>query len=582
MSDEGDLRLISVLGGVLSGIGKGLATASIARILQEYGYRTTAIKIDPYINYDAGTLRPTEHGEVWVTYDGGEIDQDLGTYERFLGRELSKRNNITTGQVYKSVIERERRGEYLGKTVQLIPHVQEEIVNRILEAARGYECALVEIGGTIGDHENIPFLLALKHLERRFGPTRVVHVLLTYLPIPGHLGEMKTKPAQQAIRMLSETGIFPSFILCRAEQEVDQVRKKKIETYANIDAESVISAPDVRYVYSLPLLFEREGLGRKLLTKLGLPPRREPDWSFWREAVYRLDHPARSCRVAIVGKYVESGSYSLSDSYISINRALEHAGVARWTKVEVQWVDAKTLEHHPPEEILAPFDGIIVPGGFGGTGMDGKILAIRYARENGVPFLGLCYGLHLAVVEFARHVLGLEGAGTTEVEPSAPHPVIDLLPSQRERLRTDGYGGTMRLGAYAAQLEERSRVWELYRQTGRLDRDRERLLEWKEDPALSFRVGGVDLGVPAVIERHRHRYEVNEDYVDRLKAHGLSVSGWHRKSDGRVLVEFIELPTHPFFVATQAQPEFRSRLEDPAPLFLGFIQAAEGRAEGRG
>lgn len=578
MSNGGEFRIISVLGGVLSGIGKGLATASIARILQEYGYRTTGIKIDPYINFDAGTLRPTEHGEVWVTFDGGEIDQDLGTYERFIGRELSKRNNITTGQVYKNVIERERRGEYLGKTVQLIPHIQEEIVNRILEAAHGHECVLVEIGGTIGDHENVPFLLALKHLERRFGAGRVVHVLLTYLPIPGHLGEMKTKPAQQAIRMLSETGIFPSFILCRAEHEVDQVRKKKIEIYANIDADCVISAPDVRYVYSLPLLFEREGLGRKLLAKLGLPPRREPDWTMWRDAVYRLDHPRRSCRIAIVGKYVDSGSFSLSDSYISINRSLEHAGVARTTRVDMQWVDSKTLEHEAPDEILAPYDGIIIPGGFGGSGIEGKLAAIRYARENGVPFLGLCYGLHLGVVEFARHVAGLEGAATTELEPLSPYPVIDLLPSQKERLKTDGYGGTMRLGAYAAQLEEGSLVCRLYRATGRLDRDRERLLEWREDPGLNFRVGGVDVGAPAVIERHRHRYEVNDDYVDRLRESGLVISGWHTRSDGRVLVEFIELPDHPFFVATQAHPEFRSRLEDPAPLFLGLVESAERRS----
>lgn len=578
MSIDGEFRIVSVLGGVLSGIGKGLATASIARILQEYGYRTTALKIDPYINYDAGTLRPTEHGEVWVTFDGGEIDQDLGTYERFLGRELSKRNNITTGQVYKSVIERERRGEYLGKTVQLIPHIQEEIVNRILEIAHGYECVLVEVGGTIGDHENVPFLLALKYLERRFGPGRVVHVLLTYLPIPGHLGEMKTKPAQQAIRMLSETGIFPTLILCRAEHEVDQVRKNKIETYANIDADSVISAPDVRHLYSLPLLFEREGLGRKLLAKLGLPPRREPDWGPWRDAVYRLEHPQRSCRIAIVGKYVDSGSFSLSDSYVSINRALEHAAVARGTKVEVQWVDSKTLEHQPPEEILAPYHGIIIPGGFGATGMEGKIAAIRHAREQGLPFLGLCYGLHLAVVEYARNVMGLEGAATTEVEPLSPHPVIDLLPAQKERLKVDGYGGTMRLGAYSAQLDEASSVYRLYHSSGRLDRDRERLMELRDDPAATFRVGGIDLGLPAVIERHRHRYEVNDLYVNRLREAGLMLSGWHVKVDGRILVEFIELPRHEFFIATQAHPEFRSRLEDPSPLFLGLVEAAELRA----
>ncbi len=581
MSKDGELRIIAVIGGVLSGVGKGVATASIARILQEYGYLTTAIKIDPYINYDAGTLRPTEHGEVWVTADGGEIDQDLGTYERFLGRELSKRNNITTGQVYSRVIERERQGEYLGQTVQFIPHIPNEILNRIMEAAEGYECVLLEIGGTIGDYENIPFLFALKSLERELGSHRVINILLTYLPIPGHLGEMKTKPAQQAIKMLSETGIFPSFILCRAEQEVDEIRKRKIETYANIAADCVISAPDVSHIYSIPLMFEREGFGRKILARLELSPRKEPDWKAWREAVYRLDNPKKSCRIAIVGKYVETGDHHLADSYVSINRALEHAGVAHCTAVSIQWIDAKTLEHNSADEILAPFDGIIVPGGFGSTGMEGKMSAIRLAIERKVPYLGLCYGLHLAVVEFARTELGLEGASTTEVQPLTRHPVIDILPSQKEKMAKEGFGGTMRLGAYAAQLERPSLVFDLYEVTERLGKDRERLLTWREDAGMVFRLGKIDLDQPAVIERHRHRYEVNDVYLDRLKKAGMRISGWHVRADGQTLVEFTELPDHPFFIATQAHPEFRCRLEDPAPLFLGFVEAAGKRAAQR-
>lgn len=575
MKEQIKPRIIAVLGGVISGIGKGIATASIARILQEYGYRTTAVKIDPYINYDAGTLRPTEHGEVWVTFDGGEIDQDLGTYERFLGRELKKRNNITTGQIYKSVIERERRGEYLGKTVQFIPHIQDEIVDRILEAAEGFECLLVEVGGTIGDYENIPFIFALKSLERRLGPERVIYVLLTYLPIPDHLGEMKTKPAQQAIKMLSETGIFPSFILCRAPQEVDYIRKKKIEIYANIAADCVISAPDVDHLYSVPLHFERENLGKKILSKLGLNQRRESDWGAWREALSVLESPRQTCRVAIVGKYVDLGDYQIADSYVSINRSLEHAGLSRSTKVEVDWIDSKTIEKHSVMEVLGNYNGIIVPGGFGSSGLDGKLAAITYAREHGIPYLGLCYGLHLAVVEFARNVLQLPEAATTEVVPRTPDPVIDLLPSQRELLDQEGYGGTMRLGAYAAQLDTDSQVYMLYDRVGRVKKDRETILAWKDDPSLGFRLGTLDYSKPAILERHRHRYEVNEVYIDRLQNHGFTISGWHMRRDGRYLVEFLEISEHPYFITTQAHPEFRSRLEDPAPLFLGFVEAAE-------
>ncbi len=560
-------KYIIVAGGVMSGVGKGIATASIARILKEYGFRTTAVKIDPYINYDAGTLRPTEHGEVWVTDDGGEIDQDLGSYERFLGENIPKRNNITTGQIYKTIIDRERRGEYLGKTVQFIPHVPDEIKRRVKLAARGYEITLVEIGGTIGDYENIPFLFAMKSLEREIGKQNVLYILLTYLPIPSHIPEMKTKPTQQAIKALSEHGIFPDIILCRAKKPLDSIRKKKIETYANIEAEYVISAPDVKTVYEVPLNFEKEGLGRKILKKLRLRPRKEPDWTRWRELVERILNPSRKIRVAMIGKYVEIGDYTLPDSYISVNQAIEHAGAWLDTGVEIEWIDADSLLEKGTS-ILSDFHGIVVPGGFGTKGTEGKIAAIEYARKNKVPYLGLCFGMQLAVIEYARNVAGLKGANSTEIDPETPHPVIDLMPSQKRLLKKKRYGGTMRLGAYAAVLKEKTRVMELYKERGRIEKDMERAKELEKK-----RLGIIHGGEKFVLERHRHRYEVNPEYAGKLEENGLVFSGFHRSLNGEILMEYIELPGHPFFVATQSHPEFLSRLEDPSPVFLGFIKA---------
>ena len=452
-------KYIVIAGGVMSGVGKGVATASIGKILQQYGFKTTAVKIDPYINCDAGTLRPTEHGEVWVTDDGGEIDQDLGSYERFLGTEIPKENNITTGQIYKAVIDRERRGEYLGETVQFIPHIPDEIKRRLRRAAKGYEIVLVEIGGTIGDYENIPFLFAMKSLEREIGEQNAIYILITFLPVPDHISEMKTKPTQQAIKMLSEHGIFPDFILCRAKKPLDQVRKKKIETYANIDAEHVISAPDIRTLYTIPLNFEKEHLGKKILESLGLEPKAEPDWSGWRALVHGIEHPEKRVKVGIVGKYVDIGEYSLQDSYISINQALEHAGAGLSARVDIDWIDSKKLERG--ELALNGLNGIIVPGGFGATGVEGKIEAIRFAREEGVPFLGLCYGMQFAIVEYARNCCGLTGANTTEVDPDTPYPVVDILPTQRKLIQERRYGGTMRLGAYAAELKDGTKAREL-------------------------------------------------------------------------------------------------------------------------
>ncbi|HOM56603.1 MAG TPA: CTP synthase, partial [Candidatus Latescibacteria bacterium] len=424
-------KYIVVAGGVISGVGKGLATSSIGRILQEFGYSCTAVKIDPYLNYDAGTMRPTEHGEVWVTDDGGEIDQDLGNYERFLGKELSRRNNLTTGQIYKAVIEKERQGEYLGQTVQPIPHITNEIKRRVTEASAGHDIALVEVGGTIGDYENTPFFFALKSLEREIGKQNIVYVLVTYLPVPTHIQEMKTKPTQHSIKLLSEQGIFPDFILCRSKSPVDEVRKRKIETNANIDMDHIISAPDVESVYSIPLNFEKENIGRKILAMFDLPERREPDWANYSTLVKRILNPRETVRIAMVGKYVTSGDFSLTDAYVSVNQALEHAGAANDTKVRIDWVSGADFNDSNVSDELRGYDGILVPGAFGSSGAEGMIAAIRFARESGIPYLGLCYGLQMAVVEYARNVCGLARANSREIDPNTPHPVIDIMDLQR-------------------------------------------------------------------------------------------------------------------------------------------------------
>lgn len=537
-------KYIVVVGGVISGVGKGVATASIARIMKEYGFSVSVIKIDPYINCDAGTLRPTEHGEVWVTEDGGEIDQDLGTYERFLGESLSKLNNITTGQVYRSLIEKERRGDFLGKTVQFIPHVPDEIKSRIKKVSDGKDIVLIEVGGTVGDYENLPFLFALKSLENEIEKENLIYILVTYLPIPSHINEMKTKPTQLAIKLLRESGIQPDFLLCRGRRALDNVRKNKIEEYSNIKSGNVISMPDVivegtaNTIYSIPLDLEKERLGEKILGALKLEKKKEADWSRWEEAVNKTLRPEKIIRIAMIGKYLDIGDFQLVDSYVSINEALKHAAANNDVKVEINWIDSKSFEDNPLSvEKLSNFDGILIPGGFGGSGVEGKMRAIRFARENNIPYLGLCFGLQLAVIEFARNVCGLE-ANSTEIDPNTNHPVIDILPEQKEIKEK---GATMRLGAYPAILRE-SNVKQIYQSD-------------------------------EVFERHRHRYEVNPVYHKILEDNGLVFSGM--SPDGK-LVEFIELPNHKFFIATQAHPEFKSSLLNPAPLFDGFIKACLG------
>ena len=567
-------KFIVVAGGVMSGVGKGVTTASIARILFEYGYKVTAIKIDPYINYDAGTLRPTEHGEVWVTDDGGEIDQDLGNYERFLNVDISKNNNITTGQIYKTIIEKERSGKYLGQTVQFIPHVPDEIKRRIKEASKEHDIAVVEIGGTIGDYENIPFLFAMKSMEREIGKDNVVYVLITYLPVPSHIEEMKTKPTQQAIRLLGENGIFPDFIICRAKRALDDVRKKKIETYANILSDHVISEPDVETIYSIPLDLENEQFGLKILNELKLKPKKALNLNEWKRLVDKIKNPKKHVKVAIVGKYIDIGDYNLSDSYVSINQSLLHAGAALDTGVNIHWLDAKAFEKDKNKiNDLNDFDGIIVPGGFGSSGVEGKIKAINFARTHNKPYLGLCYGLQLAIVEYARNVCGMKDAHTTEVNEKTKFPVIDILPTQKEIMEKSEYGGTMRLGAYAAILKENTQILKLYKETGRIKEDIEKIENLKKNKEQLFRLGILDKNKNVVLERHRHRYEVNPKFVDELESKGMVFSGYHLREDNTKLMEFIELPKHKFMVSTQSHPEFKSRLGNPSPLFYGFVKA---------
>ena len=536
-------KYIVVVGGVISGVGKGVATASIGKILKEYGFSVTAIKIDPYINCDAGTMRPTEHGEVWVTDDGGEIDQDLGNYERFLEQSIPKKNNITTGQVYRSLIEKERKGDFLGETVQFIPHVPNEVKERIKQASNGFDIALIEIGGTIGDYENIPFLFAMKSLENEIGKENICYVLVTYMPIPSNIDEMKTKPTQLAIKMLREEGIQPDFILCRGKLPLDTPRKRKIELYSNIKPDHIISMPDVtgentpNTLYVIPLDLEKEGMGKKLLDSLNLEQKKVPDWGLWKAAVERLINPSREIDIAIIGKYLKDGDYKLIDSYISINEAIKHASSKNDVKVRIAWLDSRELENSETDvkKILSNFRGIIIPGGFGASGVEGKIKAISYCRENDVPFLGLCYGLQLAVVEFARNVCKLEDANTTEIDAKTKYPVIDILPDQKN---INEKGGTMRLGAYKAVLMAGSMTQQIY-------------------------------GLKEISERHRHRYEVNPEYHKVLQENGLVFSG---VSPDKGLVEFIELPKHKFFIATQAHPEFKSSLLNPPPLFYEFIK----------
>ena len=534
---------IIVTGGVVSGLGKGITTASIGKILKLHGYKVTAIKIDPYMNCDAGTLRPTEHGEVWVTEDGGEIDQDLGHYERFLDIFIPKDHNITTGQVYGTVIEKERKGKYLGKTVQPIPHVTDEIKQRIRRPSQDekFDFVIVEIGGTVGDYENVLFLEAVRQMKLEGNNVLFVHV--TYVPVLDSLGEAKTKPTQHSVKLLREIGIQPDFIITRSKDPLDDVRRDKIAMFCNVHEEEVISNSNVDNVYSVPLLFEEQELSKKILHKLNLRKDRD-EMEKWDKFIKKIGKLKNTVSIGIVGKYFDIGTSQLSDSYISVIEAVKHAAWNNNLKPELRWIDSKIFEKDPKKlSTLNKLDGIIVPGGFGLSGVQGKIDTIRYAREKGIPYLGLCLGMQLAVVEYAQNVCNLKDAHSKEVDKKTQHPVIDFIPDQVNILQESRYGATMRLGAYPAILKKGSLVHKLY-------------------------------GKNKVSERHRHRYEVNPEYIETLEEKGLVFSG---RSPNGVLMEFMELPGHPYFVATQAHPEFKSRPMKPSPLFDGFIKAAKKR-----
>lgn len=524
-------RFIVVTGGVLSGLGKGVTTASIGRILQSKGFSVVPIKIDGYLNTDAGTMNPYEHGEVYVTDDGGEIDLDIGHYERFLNMDLSKASNMTTGSVYGTVIKKERHGDYLGKTVQVIPHVTDEIKRRIKKVSKEYKTdfVMIEIGGTIGDIENMVFVEALRQLagER---PDKFFFIHLSFVPTIIS-GEHKTKPTQRSVKDLQGLGIHPNVVICRADKQLTKKMKEKLALFCSVPKECVLSNPDVRSLYEVPLVFEEQGLSGIIFEHFGVKPRKR-DLSEWSRFVERDKKPKHKTTIGIVGKYTH-----LEDAYLSIKEALHHAGINNDCKVEIKWVEAEDLEEEGARKYLKDVDGVIVPGGFGERGTQGKIDAVRYVRENGKPFLGICYGLHMATVEFARNVCGMKGAHSTEADPKTEYPVIDLLPEQKE---TEDKGGTMRLGAYDCEIKPGTLAHKAY-------------------------------GKARVSERHRHRWEFNNDFRHELEAKGLVLSGINKKRD---LVEMIELKGHPYFIACQFHPEFKSRIEKPAPLFDGLVKAA--------
>ncbi|HWP46293.1 MAG TPA: CTP synthase [Candidatus Limnocylindrales bacterium] len=525
-------KYIFVTGGVISSLGKGLAAASIGALLESRGFKVTLQKFDPYINVDAGTMNPFQHGEVYVTDDGAETDLDLGYYERFTNTRTSKDHNITTGKIYHSVIMKERKGYYLGKTVQVIPHITDEIKEAILKISHGVDVVIGEIGGTVGDIESQPFLEAIRQFKADVGPENVIYIHLTLVPYIKAADELKTKPTQHSVKALREIGIQPDIILCRTDRFLPDSIKKKIALYCNVDEKAVITAKDVEYIYDVPLVFHREGLEEIILKLLKLSSPREPDLSDWERIIHTLHSPKFEVTIGIVGKYV-----NLQDSYKSLNEALIHGGIANQARVHLEWIEAEEIERKGPDLYLSHIDGILVPGGFGERGIEGKIKAVQYAREHKVPYLGLCLGLQCAVIEFARNVCGLTQANSSEFAQKDLDPVIDLIPEQK---KVTDKGGTMRLGAYPCKIESDSLAHKAY---GKLE----------------------------VSERHRHRYEVNNQFLDLLKSKGLVVSGvW---PDGN-LVEIIELRDHPWFLATQFHPEFKSKPRDPHPLFRDFIAAA--------
>ncbi len=537
-------KYIFVVGGVMSGVGKGITTSSIALILQSRGFSVTAVKIDPYVNVDAGTMNPVEHGETFVLDDGLECDQDMGNYERFLNVDLTATNYMTTGAVYQSVINQERNLKFGGKCVSVVPHIPNEVISRIKQAQKNSDAdiTVIEIGGTAGEYENLLFLEAARMMKLE-APDDVQFVLVSYLPIPSKIGEMKTKPTQHAARLLNSAGIQADWIVGRSSHPLDESRKKKLSVMCSVPEDQIISAPDVESIYHVPHNFEDDGLSTKMLKKFGLRPKKK-DLKEWTALTNKVESATKEVRIGIVGKYFSTGDFVLSDAYISVIEAVKHAAYFYKVKPVIDWINSEEFEQD--EEHLADlkvYDGIVIPGGFGSRGIEGKIKAIQFAREQKIPYLGLCYGMQMAVVEFARNVVGLSKAHTTEINPNTPDPVIDILPDQKEKLAKKDMGGTMRLGGYDCELQSKTMVRKLY-------------------------------GKANTRERHRHRYEFNNEYRDQLVENGLIISGLNTEQD---LVEIIELPDHPFFVGTQFHPELQSRPLDPHPVFKGFIRAASKR-----
>ena len=535
-------KYIFVAGGVMSGIGKGVATASIGRILKSKGYKVSAVKIDPYVNVDAGTMNPIEHGEVFVTKDGGECDQDLGNYERFFDQEFTTDNYITTGKVYKAVIERERNLDYGGKCVEVVPDIPKETIKRIEKAAKKDDAdfTLIEIGGTIGEYQNLLFLEAARMMKLK-NPNGVLFILVSYLPTPKTIGEMKTKPTQNASRSLNESGIQPDMILGRAETTLDEPRKDKISNFCNIDKDYVISAPDEESIYVIPLNFEKEKLGEKILKKFNLKSGKS-NLKKWENLVEKSKKATKEINIGIVGKYFETGNFTLTDSYISVIEAVKHASWDLNLKVNIDWLFSEEYEKNNKKiEEIKDYDGIIVPGGFGSRGVEGKIKVIEYCRENNIPFLGLCLGMQLAVIEFTRNICGLNDVNSTEFNNKCQTPIIDVMEKQKELIKNKSFGGTMRLGNYECEIDKKSKSYKLY-------------------------------GKKNILERHRHRYEFNNNYLKELEKNGLVVAGKNPESG---LVEMVELSDHPFFIGVQFHPEFKSKPLNPHPLFVGFLKSTK-------
>ena len=546
------MRYIFISGGVVSGLGKGITAASIGLLLKTKGFRVTNVKIDMYLNVDAGTIRPQEHGEVFVTQDGLETDQDLGNYERFIHESLHRDNYLTTGQVYKAVIDRERAFGYGGEDVEAIPHVTDEIISRLKKAGQTNhaDIVIVELGGTVGEYQNAIFFEASRILHLR-KPNQVLHIHVTHLPYLKNIGELKSKPAQQSSHFLNAMGIQADFIVARAETPIDEKRREKLAVFCNLKSEDIISAPDLPNIYQVPLYLNKQHFAEKIIKKLRLKPKGKLlGLKSWEEFSNNIDHPTKTVEIAMIGKYFQTGDYKLSDSYISVIEALHHAGSFHKTKVNITWINSSDLETSPAN--LTRFDGIIVPQGWGSRGTEGKINAVEISRKKSIPYLGLCFGMQMAVIEFARHEAKLSGANSAEADPNTPHQVIHIMPDQVEYLKKKQYGGTIRLGSWPCVLKPDTLLESLYQEYGR----------GKNTPW--------NLTRNLVQERHRHRYEVNNEYRKQLEVAGLIISG---TSPDRQLVEAIELKDHPFFIGTQFHPEYISRPLNPHPIFLGFIKA---------